>query len=175
MLELLTSKQELSHENESHHFSCQPSHMLNIFTTLICSLSLLSGNWSLFAFLWTSTSSQSTITYKKNLPVFSHFHLMMLVNNIFITFFFTEEPLAGLNKHELSGKKEMYDAETQTEDLQENGENPLFHSLLQGLEEIVHTRLTQPRWDESPAPGLPVFEPESPDHSSSESGLNELG
>lgn len=68
----------------------------------------------------------------------------------------------------------MYDAETQTEDLQENGEN-LFHSLLQGLEEIVHTRLTQPRWDESPAPGLPVFEPESPDHSSSESGLNELG
>lgn len=86
-----------------------------------------------------------------------------------------EEPLAGLNKHELSGKKEMYDAETQTEDLQENGENPLFHSLLQGLEEIVHTRLTQPRWDESPAPGLPVFEPESPDHSSSESGLNELG
>ena len=69
----------------------------------------------------------------------------------------------------------MYDAETQTEDLQENGENPLFQSLLQGLEEIVHTRLTQPRWDESPAPGLPVFEPESPDHSSSESGLNELG
>lgn len=104
-------------------------------------------------------------------PFWPHDACQQHIHNLFCT----EEPLAGLNKHELSGKKEMYDAETQTEDLQENGENPLFHSLLQGLEEIVHTRLTQPRWDESPAPGLPVFEPESPDHSSSESGLNELG
>lgn len=86
-----------------------------------------------------------------------------------------EEPLAGLNKHELSGKKEMYDAETQTEDLQENDDNPLFQSLLQGLEEIVQTRLTEPRWDQSPAVVLPACQPESPDHSSSESGLNELG
>lgn len=105
VLELLTSKLELSHENESHHFSCQPSHMLNIFTTLICSLSLLAGNWSLFAFLWTSPSSQSTIIYEKNLPVFSHFDLMMLVNNIFITCFSQRSLWLGWTNMNCQGKK----------------------------------------------------------------------
>ena len=68
----------------------------------------------------------------------------------------------------------MFDAETQTEDLQENRDNPLFQSLLQGLEDIVHTGLTTQRWDHGPVLGLPVHEPDSSDHSSSESGLNEL-
>lgn len=88
---------------------------------------------------------------------------------------FPENPFAGLNKHELSKKKIFHDAESQTEDLHRDRDHPLFASLLQGLEEIVHTGLTVQSWDNRPALELHVHEPDSSDHSSSESVPEEIG
>ena len=84
---------------------------------------------------------------------------------------FTENPFAGLNKHELSKKKICHDAETQTEDVRFDRDHPLFASLLQGLEEIVHYQsgLTAQSWDNRPALELHEHEADSSDHSSSES------
>ena len=78
-----------------------------------------------------------------------------------------ENPFAGLNKHELSKKKICHDAETQTEDIHADRDHPLFASLLQGLEEIVHTGLTAQSWDNRPALELHEHEADSSDPSSS--------
>lgn len=92
---------------------------------------------------------------------------------------FTENAFAGLNKHELSKKKIFHDVEVQTEDIHMGGERgseqPLFESLLQGLEEIVHTGLTAQTWDNRSDLLFDVHEPESSDHSSSESAVEEMG
>ena len=97
--------------------------------------------------------------------VVKHFYVMM----------FPENPFAGLNKHELSKKKIVHDAWSQTEDVRADRDHPLFASLLQGLEEIVHTGLTAQSWDNRPALELHVHEADSSDHSSSESALEEMG
>ena len=88
---------------------------------------------------------------------------------------FPENPFAGLNKHELSKKKICHDAESQTEDLCGDRDHPLFTSLLQGLEEIVHTGLTAQSWDNRQTLELNEHEADSSDHSSSESALEEMG
>ena len=95
---------------------------------------------------------------------------------------FSEEPLAGLNKHELLrmlARQETVDVATQTEqteDLQGNNDNPLFESLLQGLEEIVHTGLTTTHvWHDRPALELRVHDTDSSDSSSSDSPVEEFG
>lgn len=88
---------------------------------------------------------------------------------------FPENPFAGLNKHELSKKKICHDAWSQTDEVRSDRDHPLFASLLQGLEEIVHTGLTVQSWDNRPALELHVHEADSSDHSSSESALEEIG
>lgn len=85
-----------------------------------------------------------------------------------------ENPFAGLNKHELSKKKICHDAWSQTDEVRSDRDHPLFASLLQGLEEIVHTGLTAQSWDNRPALELHVHEADSSDHSSSESALEEI-
>ena len=90
---------------------------------------------------------------------------------------FSENAFAGLNKHELSKKKIFHDAEVQTEDFHQGGDRdrPLFESLLQGLEDIVHTGMSAQSWDDRPDLELHVHETESSGHSSSESALEDLG
>ena len=94
---------------------------------------------------------------------------------------FAEEPLAGINKHELLralARKETSDVGTQTEGPQGNNDHPLFESLLQGLEEIVHTGLTTSHvWDNSPSLELHVHDTDSSqsDSSASESPAEEIG
>lgn len=72
--------------------------------------------------------------------------------NLFFLYSFAEDPLAGLNKHELLRalvRQETKDAATQTDEIQGgNDDHPLFQSLLQGLEEIVHTGLTTSSWND---------------------------
>ena len=94
---------------------------------------------------------------------------------------FAEEPLAGINKHELLralARKETSDVGTQTEGPQGSNDHPLFESLLQGLEEIVHTGLTTTHvWDNSPSLELHVHDTDSSqsDSSASESPAEEIG
>ena len=92
---------------------------------------------------------------------------------------FAEEPLAGINKHELLralARKETSDVGTQTEVPQGSNAHPLFESLLQGLEEIVHTGLTSTHvWDNSPPLELRVHDTDSSDSSASESPAEEIG
>ena len=85
---------------------------------------------------------------------------------------FTEEPFAGLYAHELSGKKETKETGSQTENWENN--NPLFESLLHGLEEIVHTGLTAQSWEDRTAE-LEPEETESSDSSHSASSSDEPG
>lgn len=83
-----------------------------------------------------------------------------------------EDPLAGLNKHELLRalvRQETKDAATQTDEIQGgNDDHPLFQSLLQGLEEIVHTGLTTSSWNDGNS--LEITEQNT---DSSESGVSE--
>ena len=105
----------------------------------------------------------------------NHVFLLNIVVQHICVVMFPENPFAGLNKHELSKKKICHDAESQTEDLRGDRDNPLFASLLQGLEEIVHTGLTVQSLDNRPPLELHVHEADSSDHSSSESALEEMG
>ena len=104
----------------------------------------------------------------------------MLILSLFVVFVIAEEPSAGLNKHELSSKKETKDSGSQTDDFcggDLDGEDPLFESLLQGLQEIVQTGMTLPAqsWENSPALGLLVHETDSSESSGSESHDMEKG
>ena len=95
-------------------------------------------------------------------------------------FVIAEEPSAGLNKHELSLKKETKEASTQTDDFHggdSDVEHPLFESLLQRLQEIVETELTLPAqsWENSPALELHVHEADSSESSGSECHDMEIG
>ena len=99
---------------------------------------------------------------------------LFYINHDLFVVTLAEEPLAGINKHELLQRlvnKETKDACSQTEELQGSGNHPLFQSLLQGLEEIVHTGLTTTStdmWESSPPLQLHVHESESSDSSGSE-------
>ncbi|XP_068701525.1 uncharacterized protein [Montipora foliosa] len=88
-----------------------------------------------------------------------------------------EDPLAGLNKHELLrtlARQETRDVATQTDDLQGGNDQPLFQSLLQGLEEIVHTGMSStPSWNDDPSLELHVHDTESSEGSASESAAEE--
>ena len=92
---------------------------------------------------------------------------------------FTEDPLAGLNKHELLRalvRQETKDAATQTDEIQGgNDDHPLFQSLLQGLEEIVHTGLTTSSWNDGNSLEITEQNTDSSESGVSESAAEEFG
>lgn len=87
--------------------------------------------------------------------------------------------MAGLNKHELLRalvRQETKDAATQTEEIQGgNDDEPLFQSLLQGLEEIVHTGLTTSPWNDRHSLEITEQCTDSSESGVSESAAGEFG